>query len=375
MSRHNYDLYNNSQLGRALDTWVPNRRRFGFYAEPTLTGFTPYGIGGTDIATSLATNQVTQATNKSTAVTLNTFGGLITLEATDSIAAGAEVSFTVNNSLVGANETVLVNHVSGGTAGAYLVQANTSAAGSFKITVSNLTAGPLAEGIVLSFRLSTPLLRVLPVVGSGSASNGDAAGGSFVAAITGAAGAGNSTKVLTATAVTRRAWDPWIRFRFVAGTVAQMADTRIWIGAFSADPSAVAGEDLGVGGALSGAGFGWDTGVDAGTVAGTAADAFWRTETAEATASEAKVTDVPIIALGMYTGEIRFDSTNAKVDFYLAYNGLSTSAYQPAKLNLVASHGITVPAASTTLLLGATVTTLTNAAKRVLLGSIEGSQY
>jgi len=93
---------------------------------------------------------VTQGTSKSTGVTLNAASGQITMD-DDALAAGVEVSFTVTNSLVAATDVVVVNHGSAGTAGAYLVQANTLAAGSFKITVSNVSAGALSEAIVLNF--------------------------------------------------------------------------------------------------------------------------------------------------------------------------------------------------------------------------------
>jgi catabolite regulation protein CreA len=93
---------------------------------------------------------VTQETSKSTGVTLNQPCGQITMDDAE-LAAGAEVTFTVTNSEVAAANVVLVNHGSAGTGGAYLVQANTIAAGSFKITVSNVSAGALSEAIVLNF--------------------------------------------------------------------------------------------------------------------------------------------------------------------------------------------------------------------------------
>lgn len=93
---------------------------------------------------------VTQGTSKSTAVTLNTESGQITLNGA-ALAAAAEVSFTVNNDKISATDAVLVNHGSGGTAGSYLVQANSIAAGSFKITVANVSAGSLSEAIVVNF--------------------------------------------------------------------------------------------------------------------------------------------------------------------------------------------------------------------------------
>lgn len=93
---------------------------------------------------------VTQATNKSTGVTLNAASGQITMN-NAALADGAEVTFTVANSEVSATDVVVVNHGSAGTAGAYVVQANTLAAGSFKITVGNVSGGSLSEAIVLNF--------------------------------------------------------------------------------------------------------------------------------------------------------------------------------------------------------------------------------
>jgi hypothetical protein len=100
----------------------------------------PVGLGGA----------VTQETDKATTVVLSKVCGQITMD-DDALAAAAEVSFTVTNTTVAAGDVVLVNHSSGGTGGAYLAQANTVAAGSFKITVANLSAGSLSEAIVLTF--------------------------------------------------------------------------------------------------------------------------------------------------------------------------------------------------------------------------------
>ena len=108
--------------------------------EVTAGSLTGPTIGGTK----------TQETSKSTAVTLNTESGQITLHDA-ALASGAEVSFTVNNSKIAATDVVVCNHSSAGTAGSYLVQANAIADGSFKITVGNLTDGSLGEAIVVSF--------------------------------------------------------------------------------------------------------------------------------------------------------------------------------------------------------------------------------
>ena len=93
---------------------------------------------------------VTQATNKSTGVTLNTESGQITMNDA-ALAAAAEVSFTVTNSKVAATDVVVACHGSAGTAGSYLVNANAIAAGSFAVTVSNVSGGSLSEAIVINF--------------------------------------------------------------------------------------------------------------------------------------------------------------------------------------------------------------------------------
>lgn len=114
-------------------------------------------VSVSDLATSdfnhvaLAANDaVTQLTSKATAVTLNRLKGRVTLN-NAALAAGAEVSFTVNNSLVKADDLIVVNHTSGGTGGAYLAQAHSLAQGSFAIVVCNLSAGSLSEALVLTF--------------------------------------------------------------------------------------------------------------------------------------------------------------------------------------------------------------------------------
>lgn len=93
---------------------------------------------------------VTQATSKSTAVTLNTTNGEIVLNAS-SLAANTTTIFTVNNSSVGAADTVIVHRKSSGTGGAYIVGCDAVNAGSFIVYVRNSTAGALAEAIKLSF--------------------------------------------------------------------------------------------------------------------------------------------------------------------------------------------------------------------------------
>jgi len=92
---------------------------------------------------------VTQATSKATAVTLNKKCGQITMH-NASLAAATTVTFTLTNSTIAATDLLVLNHVSGGTAGAYVLNAQ-AAAGSASINVRNVTAGSLSEAIVIGF--------------------------------------------------------------------------------------------------------------------------------------------------------------------------------------------------------------------------------
>lgn len=93
---------------------------------------------------------VTQGTDKSTAVVLNTVTGAITMNAA-ALNAGVEVSFTLTNSAIAATDVVVISIKSGGTVGAYLVTVGAVAAGSCSITLSNASAGNLSEAVVLNF--------------------------------------------------------------------------------------------------------------------------------------------------------------------------------------------------------------------------------
>jgi hypothetical protein len=92
---------------------------------------------------------VTQSTSKSTGVTLSKKCGQITLD-NAALAADTTVSFTLTNTTIAATDLLVLNHVSGGTAGAYLLNAQ-CAAGSASINVRNITSGSLSEAIVIGF--------------------------------------------------------------------------------------------------------------------------------------------------------------------------------------------------------------------------------
>ena len=92
---------------------------------------------------------VTQGTSKATAVTLSKKCGQITMH-NASLAADTTVSFTLTNTTIVATDLLVLNHVSSGTAGSYLLNAQ-AGAGSASINVRNVTAGALAEAIVIGF--------------------------------------------------------------------------------------------------------------------------------------------------------------------------------------------------------------------------------
>jgi hypothetical protein len=144
---------------------VTNESKATMFTSPTFTG-TP-NIGAAT-ATSLsvsglitttgngvgyttgAGSTVTQNANKSQGVTINKPCGQITMN-NAALAAAAEVSFTVTNSVVASTDVVIVNVQSVGTAGSYFVTVGAVSAGSFSITVGNASAGSLSQAIVLNF--------------------------------------------------------------------------------------------------------------------------------------------------------------------------------------------------------------------------------
>jgi hypothetical protein len=141
----------------------------GAYFSPPLTGSTidntviggttPAAVTGTTILASseigynaTAQGTVTQATSKSTGVTLNKSSGQITMNAA-SLAAGTTVLFTLTNSTITAKDVLIVNVGSGCTSGAYWPYVANVAAGTAVIGVYNNTASPLAEAIVINYAI------------------------------------------------------------------------------------------------------------------------------------------------------------------------------------------------------------------------------
>jgi len=111
------------------------------------TGQIGYNTG----SSSTAPSTVTQATSKSTGVTINaSVGQIVTTNA--ALAAAAEVAFVVTNSAISAYDVPVVAIASGAaTAGTYLLSIATVAAGSFTIVITNASTGSLSEALTINF--------------------------------------------------------------------------------------------------------------------------------------------------------------------------------------------------------------------------------
>jgi len=103
-----------------------------------------------------AQGTVTQATNKSTGVTLDKSAGRITMNAA-ALAAGVAVSFVLTNSTISINDTIIVNvssNTTGSAAGAYTTYVSYLAACSALITLRNLTAATsYSEAVIINFAI------------------------------------------------------------------------------------------------------------------------------------------------------------------------------------------------------------------------------
>lgn len=112
----------------------------GVIAHDTTTGI-GYGTG--------AGSTVTQITSSSTAVTINAVCGQITTVALTT-AGAAEEAFVVNNSVVDANDVVVVSTTYAG-AGKPIVFVTNQGAGVFTVNITNVSASALDAVCVINF--------------------------------------------------------------------------------------------------------------------------------------------------------------------------------------------------------------------------------
>jgi hypothetical protein len=132
---------------------MPNTQAVGVaYSDPEFTTmYATQEIG----YSAAAQGTVTQATDKSTAVTLNKSAGRITMN-NAALAGSTAVSFTLNNSTISTNDTIIVcvsSVTTGSSAGAYTSYVSNMTAGSASITLRNLSATSYSEAVVINFAI------------------------------------------------------------------------------------------------------------------------------------------------------------------------------------------------------------------------------
>ena len=133
---------------------MPNTQPIGVaYADPEFTTcYASQEIG----YSSAAQGTVTHATDKSTGVTLNKSAGRITMN-NAALAGATAVSFILTNSLISANDVIIVNvgsNTTGSALGAYTTYVSYLAAGSCLITLRNLTAATsYSEAVIINFAI------------------------------------------------------------------------------------------------------------------------------------------------------------------------------------------------------------------------------
>lgn len=129
------------QGGNGIATGIKVLKIFNDTLHVNPAGGLGYGTG--------AGGTVTQATSKSTAVTLNKPCGRITTHNED-LAAGASVLFAVNNTVVGETDCILFSTV--GTTN-YRVEQSFAGSGQFGIRLTNLSGGSLSNAVVINFAI------------------------------------------------------------------------------------------------------------------------------------------------------------------------------------------------------------------------------
>ena len=133
---------------------MPNTQPIGVaYADPEFTTcYASQEIG----YSSAAQGTVTQATDKSTGVTLNKSAGRITMN-NAALAGATAVSFILTNNTISTNDTIVVcigSNTTGSAAGAYTTYVSYLAAGSALITLRNLTAATsYSEAVIINYSI------------------------------------------------------------------------------------------------------------------------------------------------------------------------------------------------------------------------------
>lgn len=137
-------------MTRKLGDFIPPVKEDGIIVDKGIVSTS--ASAGIGYATG-AGSSVTQATNRSTGVTINAISGTITTTTT-SLAAQTSAEFTVTNSAVAIGDVIVVSQQSGssnvaGAAGVTDVVVVTVAAGSFILSVQNDSTTTAETGAII----------------------------------------------------------------------------------------------------------------------------------------------------------------------------------------------------------------------------------
>jgi hypothetical protein len=135
-----------ASIGTALA--ITRATRLATFAHGIHSASASGGVGYTTGAGGTVTQGA--GSGKATAVTLDKMTGLITMNNAN-LNAATIVSFVLNIATLLATDLIVATHESGGTLGAYTVNARATGAGTAAIDVRNNTAGNLAEALVIRF--------------------------------------------------------------------------------------------------------------------------------------------------------------------------------------------------------------------------------
>jgi len=145
---------NTKAIGVAYSDQDIDGGTIGAVIPSTIVGTTVYATSEIGYSAA-AQGAVTQLTDKSTAVTLNKSAGRITMN-NAALAGSTAVSFTLNNSTISTNDTIIVcvsSVTTGSTAGAYTSYVSNMSAGSASITLRNLSATSYSEAVIINFAI------------------------------------------------------------------------------------------------------------------------------------------------------------------------------------------------------------------------------
>jgi len=127
---------------RINDLTITKVLRIGAQAAIEAIGSIGYAKG--------AGGAVTQITSKATGVTLSKLCGSITTD-NAALAAAAEVTFIVTNTKVAITDVIVLSIQSGGTSGEYLAHVSDVGAGTFDITLANMSASSASDVVIINF--------------------------------------------------------------------------------------------------------------------------------------------------------------------------------------------------------------------------------